>query len=317
MFVGHGALAFAIVALAAHAAGFDRQRTLSLGILAGAFATLPDIDMVYALAGLGTVPTGGSTSLVESFWSASTVVHRSMTHSLVLALPATVTFALIGRSGRGTAASVLLGTGIVATAAIASGPLMAAIAIAFVVAGLLIGWYAGRSGLGGWSVGIAAMVGLATHPFGDVLTGQPPELLYPLAVEVFDGRVWLSADPTVHLLGAFGVELAAIWLGVLAFVHLRETNPWTFLRPRAALGASYAFAVLFLPVPTVDWAYPFVFSVLAVGMVGVLPVRKRLPGGMTAVTTGLAGVSVAAVAYTLAYLLLDAAPLLAQASQAF
>ena len=128
--------------------------------------------------------------------------------------------------------------------------------------------------------------------------------------------MWLSADPTVHLLGAFALELAAIWLAIVAFVHLRETRLRSYLRPRAALGASYAFAVLFLPAPTVDWAYPFVFSVLAVGMVGALPVRKRLPGGMTAATTGLAGVTVAGLAYGIAYLLLDAAPLIAQARQA-
>ncbi|MGM0399490.1 MAG: hypothetical protein ACQEQY_10945, partial [Halobacteriota archaeon] len=126
-----------------------------------------------------------------------------------------------------------------------------------------------------------------------------------------------SADPTLHLLGAFGVELAAIWLAVFTLCTLSGTRLRTYVRPRATLGAAYATAVLFLPAPTVDGSYLFVFSVLAVGIVGVVPIRRRLPSGLTAVTTGLAGVTVAGLAYLLAYVVLDAAPLLAQASQAF
>lgn len=317
MFVGHGALAFAIVGLLSYWVGLDRERALTLGLFAGVFATVPDVDMVYALTGLGTVSTGGSLSIVESFWSASTIVHRSITHSLVFAIPATAAFALVGRSPARTTASLLLAAVIVSVTALVSGPLMAVIAIAFVTVGLLVGWVAWRSGIGVAHVGIAALVGLLTHPFGDVLTGEPPALLYPLSMTVFDGRVWLSGDPTMHLLGTFGIELAAIWLAVGTFAFLRETRLQSYLRPRAALGAAYATAVVFVPAPTVDWAYPFVFSVLAVGVVGAIPVRRRLPQGMTAVTTGLAGVTVAALAYAVAYIALDAAPLITTASLGF
>lgn len=317
MFVGHGALAFAIVAFAALSYGVDRERAAALALVAGLFATVPDVDMVYALTGLAGIPTGGPLGVAESFWSASTVVHRSMTHSVLIALPAALAFTLSGRSRTGTTAAVLIGGAIVVTAWFVSGLVTALIGAAFVIAGMAVGWGATRYGFGPRPVAMAALVGLVSHPFGDILTGQPPELFYPLPFNLFDGRIVLSADPTLHLLGAFGYELAAIWLGVIALATLRETRLRTSLRPRAAVGAAYATAVLFVPAPTLDGSYMFVFSVLAVGIVGAVPIRRHLPDALTAVTTGLAGVTVAGLAYLVAYLVLDAAPLLAQASQAF
>ncbi|MFW6003700.1 MAG: metal-dependent hydrolase [Halanaeroarchaeum sp.] len=317
MFVGHGALAFAIVGLVALSVGVERDRATALAVVAGLFATVPDVDMVYALTGLAGVPLGGPLTLAESFWSASTVVHRSMTHSLVIAIPAVVAFTLAGRSPVGTAVAALVGAGIVTIAGIVSGPITALVGAAFVAGGIVVGRGAARYGLGPGPVAGAALVGLVTHPFGDLVTGQPPDLLYPLSITVFDGRVLLSSDPTLHLLGAFGIELAAIWLAVYTLATLRGMRLGSYLRPRATLGAAYATAVLFLPAPTVDGSYLFVFSVLAVGIVGVVPIRRRLPSGLTAAATGLAGVTVAGLAYFLAYVVLDAAPLLAQASQAF
>ena len=85
----------------------------------------------------------------------------------------------------------------------------------------------------------------------------------------------------------------------------RPVRPMLNLRP--VVGAGYAAAALLIPAPTLDLSYPFVFSVLAVGTVGVvprfrLPRQLELPDAADAVVTGLAAVTVAAVAYTLAYL---------------
>lgn len=317
MFVGHGTLAFALVGLSALAAGVDRDRATALAVVAGLFATVPDVDMVYAVTGLLGGTLAGPLSLAESFWAASTVVHRSVTHSLVLAAPAALAFATIGRSRRGTALAGTIGVGLVALVAVVTGPIAGLVMAAFVIAGSLVGVGTARYGLGATPVATAALAGLLSHPFGDVLTGQPPELLYPFPVAVLDARVALSADPTLHLLGAFGLELGAIWAGAYALAHLREMRLRSYLRPRAALGAAYATAVLVLPPPTLDGSYPFVFSVLAVGMVGAVPLRRRLPDGLTALTTGLAGVTVAGLAYTLAYLTIGAAPLVGLVGQPF
>lgn len=317
MFVGHGTLAFALVGLAALALDVERKRAMALAVTAGLFATVPDVDMVYAISGLLGASLSSPLTLAESFWSASTVVHRSMTHSLLVAIPAALTFTLVGRSRLETVGALVIGAALVALGVSVSGPVTGLVAVAFVAGGLVVGMGARRYGLDRRAVGIAALAGLVTHPFGDVFTGEPPDLFYPLSVSLIDGRVALTADPTLNLLIAFGVELGAIWLGAFALARLRGMRLRTHLKPRATLGAAYATAVLFLPAPTIDGSYHFVFSVVAVGMVGAVPFRRRLPGGLTALTTGLAGITVAGVAYTIAYLTMHAAPIVAAASQGF
>jgi hypothetical protein len=117
----------------------------------------------------------------------------------------------------------------------------------------------------------------------------------------------LAGDPTLHLLGAFGIELATIWLAAAVFVRLRGEHLFVHVDRRASLGASYAAAAVVLPAPTLDVSYHFVFTVLAVGAVGVLTWRRpfavaddRLRAGLT----GLAAVTLAWAAYGLAYLAL-------------
>ena len=125
-----------------------------------------------------------------------------------------------------------------------------------------------------------ALFGLVSHPFGDVFTGDPPALLYPLGGEVLGARVALLPDPTLHLLGAFGIELATLWAGLAVLLWLTGRKPT--VAPRAALALGYAVGVLLIPAPTLDLSYPFVFSVLGVGLVGALPpvrvARRRSPG---------------------------------------
>ena len=60
-----------------------------------------------------------------------------------------------------------------------------------------------------------------------------------------------------------------------------------------------------LPAPTVDAASPFVFSVLSIGLIGVMPSWGTLrPELDRALATGLAAVTLGATAYAVGYLLL-------------
>ncbi|QDX41699.1 metal-dependent hydrolase [Salarchaeum sp. JOR-1] len=303
MFVGHETLAFALVALAALRLGRSRPEALALGVAAGAFAAVPDVDMVYAPAGLLGLDSASAFAAANAFWSASTVVHRAMTHSVVVAVPAALGFALAAHDSRTrlVAAPVLLA--LVGVAAVASGALGAFVMAVYVAAGALVAVLAARRlALAPREVAAVALAGLVSHPFGDLFTGEAPQFLYPLSGVVFDGRLALAADPTLHLLGAFGVELAAIWLGVLTYLHLTERSPWRHLNVRAAGGAAYALAAFVIAPPTLDTSYQFVFSVLAVGFVGVVPDwKRRLPPLSTATITGLAAITVAGLAYAVAY----------------
>ena len=313
MFVGHAALAFAAVAwLAAHRV--DRRTALSLGAVAAAFATIPDVDILYAPVGMLGARLD-ALALASAFWSTSTLVHRGVTHSLVLsALVAAVALGcFLGARGRRDllVSSVVAGALLVVGVALDAGSLAGGVTLLFVASALglsVVG--ARRSTLSPRAFAAAVSVGLLSHPFGDVFTGSPPAFFYPFETVLLSERVTLAGDPTLHLLGAFAVELAAIWLAVVVFVDCAGVSGRLrdFVRPRVAVATVYATAVFVLPPPTLDYSFPFVFSVIAVGAVGAIPRvqvgtrRVTVPGRLSVVVTALAAVTVAWAAYTLAYL---------------
>lgn len=303
MFVGHAALAFALVGLGASALGASRERAMTVATFAAAVAFLPDVDVIYAVSGLLTAGSFGPLALADGFWTASTASHRSLTHSLLVALPAAASIGLVAAGGRARIAGIgMLGLGGL-WAILSTTPAIWISALAFVAGGVGLGLLAER-----WDItaGVAALTGavaLLSHPFGDLFTGTPPMLFYPLEFTLLTERVTLAADPTLHLLGAFFLELAAIWVGVAVLFRLRERSIRSSLQPRAVLGGGYAIAVLFLPAPTLDFSYHFVFSVTAVGFVGAFPARRRI-GPWPRLVTGLAAVTLAGMAYAMSYLLL-------------
>jgi hypothetical protein len=294
MFVGHALLALALVAVVARWRGWSAERALALGAVAALFATAPDVDVAYAPVGLvGAVASGAG--LLDGFWAASSVTHRTVTHSLVVAVPAAVGFAALPR--RPAVAGVLL-AGLVALAAVVTGPLAAVVTALFVVAGGVVAALAATLGFGPRATLGAALGGLLTHPFGDLFTGGPPSFLYPFDVTLVGARVAPFADPTLDLFLAFGVELAAVWVGVATVAWLHGARLRDHLRTRAVTGAGYAPAVALLPQPTVDAAYGFVVGVLAVGAVAGV---RRGDGVAAWVVTGLTSVTVAGLAFALAY----------------
>ncbi|MDL0133928.1 metal-dependent hydrolase [Halobacterium salinarum] len=300
MFVGHATLAFGVVALLVGRTGVPRRRVLALAVAAGLFAALPDVDMVAALVGVVGVDPTQPLAAANSFWGASTTAHRGVTHSVVIALPAAAAFAL-APTHRALAAGCL--GALVAAVFATSGPAAAVVAAVFAVTGWFLAAVASGIGVRGRRLFAVAAVGLVSHPFGDLFTGDPPALLSPLDVTVFADRVTLAADPTLQVVGAFGVELAAIWLGVLGALAIADRSLREFVTARAVAGAGYGLAVLAVPAPTLDTSYQFVFSVLAVGTIGVVPIpHRRRPTVPAAALTGLAAVTVAVAAYAVLYL---------------
>jgi membrane-bound metal-dependent hydrolase YbcI (DUF457 family) len=303
MIAGHAFIAFALGASVAMGLGTSRHRALLFGVAAGAFAIVPDVDMLYAVVGLVRAEPTGIWAATGAFWDSSRAVHRAMTHSLLLAGPAAVGFALAAGARRVRLAAALPLAGLVALGWLVEGLLAAMMLLLFAVAGVAVALEARRLGLGQRTILLAALVGLLSHPFGDLFTGTPPPLFYPLGTQVFGERVTLVADPTLNLLGVFGLELATIWLGVLVASRLVD---WSLLQAidwRAGAGVLYGAAAFVLPPPTLETSYHFVFSVLAVGSLGVVSLRTRPVGRPLArgAVTGLAAVTLAAAAYTLVY----------------
>ncbi|MBX0294394.1 metal-dependent hydrolase [Haloarcula nitratireducens] len=302
MFIGHALLAFALVALGARRLDVRPERALQLGAVAGLFAAVPDVDVVYAPVGLLVQSVG--TLSPDVFWETANVVHRGPTHSLVMGAVLALAVALWATENQQwRALSLALVGSLAAVATLVSGVVGGAVVLVFAVAGLGVGAFAAdRLEIAPQPLFAVAAVGLFSHPFGDVFTGGPPPFLYPFDATLVAERVLLHPDPTGHLLAAFAVELGTVWLAVWTFARLSGYQLPALVHPRAALGAGYAAAALLLPAPTLEQSAHFVFSVLAIGVVGA-PVRPFRHGvdWLETVVTGLAAVTVAAVAYALAY----------------
>lgn len=303
MFVGHAVLAFVLASLGAVALGWDRTRALQFGVVAAGFGVLPDVDMVYAPVGL--LDGGGVVALANSFWGASTLVHRGVTHSIVVGAVAAVAFGALPRSR--PVAGGLGGSLLVAVTA-TEGVLAGAIMGLFVGGGFVVAAVADRYGFTPSAIAAAGVVGLVSHPFGDLFTGTPPAMFYPFDVTVFADRVAPFLDPTHNLLLAFGVELAVIWTGILVVGWLTRTEVREAIGYRAGVGVGYAGVALVLVPPTMQTSYPFVFSALALGVVGVYPTRVswREIDISEAVVTGLTAVTIGVIAYTVTYLVIGA-----------
>ncbi|GAB3663152.1 metal-dependent hydrolase [Halopiger thermotolerans] len=331
MFVGHALLAFAVASLVAERRGWDGRRALLFGAVAGAFAALPDIDVAYALVGLADWRlVGGSLGAPAAFWDASRVVHRSVTHSLLVGAVAAPAFALLAvrdsnpRRARFVWLARLAGSGLlvglVATAFVADGPLAAFVMALFAGGGVLVVASAARATpLSPAAIGVAALWGLWSHPWGDLVTGSPPDWLYPLESPVLTSRVVLHGDETLHLLGAFALELATVWLALVAVCRLTDRSVPALVDRRAAVGAAYGPVALASTPPTLAVSYHFVFSILVVGLLSgascrlpssIGSSRPRTDGGrssssVTAVLesalTAVSTVTLGLVAYAVVY----------------
>jgi hypothetical protein len=311
VFVGHGLLAFALAAVAARLLGWSHERALTLGLFAGLFGLAPDVDIVYALVGLSGAET--AMGAATGFWSASAAVHRAVTHSFLIAAAAAVAAgALAGPDRRNRLGGGLLLGALVGVAGAVTGTLAAAVMAVFVltVGALAVG--ARRVGLPARGVAAAAAVGLGSHPPGDLLTGEPPAMLYPLDAGLVVARPAVFVDPTLNLLAPLYLELATAWLAVGAYLWLTDGLPTLrgHLRGRAAIGLGFGGAALFVPPPTLDVSYHFVFPLVGLGAAAATP----LPGvevrsladlrdqPLSVAVTALAAVSLGALAYTVAYL---------------
>lgn len=331
--VGHAMLAFAFFTLGARTLGSDRDHALALGVIAGGFAAVPDVDMAYAVVGATQSQLFNVWAVTEAFWRSSQAVHRTITHSLVIAIPAALAFAVstVGTGNRPierprsewfrsisrmTGGAVLVG--LIAIALVQNGVLGAIVMSLFILTGLVVAIFARYVfDLTTRAVFTTALVGLASHPFGDVLTGSPPAFFYPLDSTLVAERLTLMADPTLNLLAIFGVEIATLWMAAIVFFDLTDRRLSRHIDVRATFGAAYAVAVFVLPAPTLSVSYHFVFSVLAVGVIGVTPrslprperqfppstfTRPTREDVLTATLTALAAISLAVSAYTVAYL---------------
>lgn len=338
MMIGHAALAFILVTVIASYLGYSGKKLFVLGIGGAFFATLPDVDMAYAflMAGGDTVSatTGmGLTDTVSSFWGASHEIHRKVTHSVLFGVLFSGLFVLLAfgyqYARRDTESlyrrllvsghlELVAGIGIVGLVGVTyvfSGSVGAGVLFLFAIIGVIGVLSFSRSerwGLSPAEIGGVALVGLVSHPFGDVFTGTPPALFYPLDVRVLpESAVTIVPESTLNLLAIFLFELLIVGAAVgLVFVFSNlETK--RYFKGYSTFAVLYGISVLFLNPPTLDVSYHVVFSVVGIGLfLGFLSVllteddrREQAlafaPTSVLAIIFGVMGYSVAYVVLSL------------------
>lgn len=303
MFVGHALAAFALVGAVARWRGWEPERAIKIGLIAGLFATIPDLDILYGPVGfLGGI--SGAMGAAEAFWSTGNVTHRGPTHSVFIGIFAAVAFGFWNRQMPASRPiSLLLLSLTVLTVAAVSGGLAAVVTALFLVVGVFVSELGDCWEFRSTTVGLAAVAGIASHPFGDLFTGEPPQFLYPFDATMFAERIAVHPDPTLNLLGAFGIELAVIWAAVVVAFSLTGRSVRNHVDRRAVLGLAYGGVALLLPAPTLETSYHFVFTVLAFGFVAFPRRRVRRVDAPRVLTTALAIVTCAGLAYSTAYVL--------------
>ncbi|WP_435099717.1 metal-dependent hydrolase [Halorubrum sp. N11] len=305
MFVGHSLAAFAVGALVARRFGVSRDRALQLGAFAALFAFVPDVDIVYAPVGLAL----GSVQAIDpnAFWNTANIVHRGPTHSLLFGGVLAVAVALVATDRRvGHVAGAGVVAGLIAVADVTGGGVVAGITAVYAVAGVVVALVARQRGVSAVGVLAVASIGLLSHPFGDLVTGSPPLFLYPFDATLVSHRITLHPDPTLHLLAAFLIEIGTVWLGIWTYARSHGVPLRRVVHPRAGFGTGYAGAVFVIPPPTIHNAAAFVFSVLALSVIGAgissHPFTRPIDT-LGTVGTGTAIMTLAAIGYGVAYVL--------------
>lgn len=306
MFVGHGLVAFTIGTLAATRLGADRDRALQFGVFAALFAFVPDVDIAYAPVGL--LLQSAQTITPTVFWDTANVIHRGPTHSLVFGGVLAIGVALFATDRRlGHVIGMAVIAGLVVVGGLTGGGAVAGITAVYAIAGVAVAVGARYRGVSASGVLAVASVGLLSHPFGDLFTGTPPPFFYPFDAVLVSHRIALHPDPTLHLLAAFLIEIGTVWLGIWTYTRSHGVSIRQLLHPRAGLGTGYSGAIFVVPPPTIHNASVFVFSVLALSVIGAgIPPRPvtTAADALGTVVTGTAAVTVGAIGYGLAYLLL-------------
>lgn len=317
MFLGHAFAAVALGVLFARLAGRDDATALSLGLVAGASAILPDLDLVVGAISYIPLSIGQMGASWEGLWGTSNAIHRGLSHTLLggAGIAAVVTGVATSRANRRTefTATSIAGLAVVGVAAVGlgavawiTGGIRELLGIGVVLAGAMAlgAIVAARTSIRGSFLFSGATIGLLSHPFSDVFMATPPQIFYPLEVPFLAKSVRLATDSTLNLLAVSFVELGAVWVGVIAFASANRTPIRRLVSPWAALGVLYPLVMAFLPRPTMADAHWLGFTLVPFGLVGVLGVlgqHRRREAVARAGVTALVTVTIAALAYLFAY----------------
>lgn len=255
-------LGFTASVLISDSLDMKKKRQITVGLMTMLFALLPDFDLAIVFvellnSGFQEISYGGG-----EFWDDSVKFHRGITHSLIFSFVSATIFSLVAYGDKHKKIGFASAGLVVLLSMIFLGWLRGITISFYMILGLIIATIARERNLDIRLVIISSFTGLITHPFGDVFTGPPPEMLAPLPFELVSDQLKLFQDSTLHFLSAFALELAIAWISIYTYLRLKDESIDIYLRPYVVLGVFYGLISPFVDPPTLTSADHFVVGIL-------------------------------------------------------
>lgn len=310
MIIGHGPLAFALVALALLVTtSFSKRKILYLAAIAGIASILPDIDVLFPLISLVTVDTLSITALTEQFWTVSGERHRLATHSLIVFGTATlIAYAQMYLNPTHQKYSIAISLILIFLAPLTL-PVQLLFGTTLITVHTLTKYKPTTTKI--HETALAFAFGAFIHPFGDMFTGTPPTILYPFT-GVLELSRWTIADPTLHFALIFTLEIGSLIAALFLIAHLTEIDLLTYTdvrpKPHHTLVSTVALAIVLFAIgtnttPTVDSATTFVLPLVGATTLAATPTlvyKRRIQQYLSDVSWTLL---FAIIAFTIYYIL--------------
>lgn len=310
MIIGHGPLAFALVALVLLVTtSFSKRKILYLAAIAGIASILPDVDVLFPLISLLSVDTLSITVLTEQFWAVSGERHRLATHSLIVFGTATlIAYAQMYIKPTYQKYSIALSSILIFILPLAL-PVQLLFGTTLVTVYTLTKYKPKTTKI--HEPALAFAFGAFLHPFGDMFTGTPPAFLYPFT-DILQLSRWTIADPTLHFILIFTLEIGSLIAALSLIAHLTDFDILTYTdvrpKPHQTLVSAIALATALFVIgtnttPTVDSATTFVLPLVGATTIAATPTllyKRRIQQYLSDISWTLL---FAIIAFTLYYAL--------------
>lgn len=214
MIVGHAAIGFLLVTGVAALA--DHRHPVALGLVAALAAMTPDVDIITGM--LGVLHASFSLHGVStSFAAAADLGHRGITHTLVAAVAGGLAAGVVTCRSSRTRRVAGLGLLVVGLGSLQPGALGLLVAATFIGTCTLLAIAARRRlSLSKRAVALAIGAGVVSHPFGDVLAGDPPRFFAPFSNALLLPELTLYPETTLETtLQLLSVEIGLLWASLL------------------------------------------------------------------------------------------------------
>ena len=272
MFVGHFAMPFLLLYFLLNTyTELDQSRIIIFCIVSGIYGLVADLDILFAFveAILFIVNTGNIS--IDKFWDISRTFHRQSTHSLFVGF-----LSIIGIVIQSTYISditkpyenILFDYIISIGCGLMMGFMINDFARGILVSGLFVFCVLSITRLIRFQISfnkrvvfMSAVIGILSHPFGDIFTGTPPEFFYPI-YQISLERIVLFANETLNLSVLFLFENFLVVVLILLYANAKNIKINMIRSTLLAAVISGIIISYVIPSPSINDPYQFVSGIL-------------------------------------------------------